>query len=201
DPSPFNTAPGVNILASVPPSDGNGGFSMGKLTIQTGTSMACPYVSDNAGKPITNESEAFASPHEMGAGEVSPSHPGLVYETNTTDYLNFLCYFGYNTTVLRSMVDLKFTFPANSSEDIISDINYPSISIAELRGALTITRTVTNVGHQNSNYTVKIVFGSSVSLETTFDGKAATTKGYKFGSVTWSDGRHLVRLVFAVNVI
>ncbi|KAI3863942.1 hypothetical protein MKW98_031534 [Papaver atlanticum] len=188
---PDLTAPGVNILASVQPSDGNGGFSMGnstQLAIQTGTSMACPHVSgavahmislrpkwtpsmlrsalmttaiitNNAGKPITNESEAFASPHEMGAGEVSPSralHPGLVYETSTTDYLNFLCYFGYNTTVLRSMVDLKFTCPANSSEDLISDINYPSISIAKLRGARTITRTVTNVGRRNSNYTVKI---------------------------------------------
>ncbi|KAI3948103.1 hypothetical protein MKX01_014702 [Papaver californicum] len=251
---PDLAAPGVGILASWPPIDDNGDFTMGKPTgfsMATGTSQACPHVSgaaaymisvrpkwtpsmirsalmttatitNNAGNPKTNETEAFASPHEMGAGEISPSralHPGLVFETISTDYLNFLCYFGYETKLLRSMLDRKFTCPADSSEDLISDINYPSISISKLQEDRTITRTVTNVGHRNSTYSVKIdspddlvvrvspemlVFSPEhrkASFDVSFDGKGATTKGYKFGSVTWSDGRHLVRLVFAVNVI
>ncbi|KAI3841758.1 hypothetical protein MKX03_035627, partial [Papaver bracteatum] len=180
-------------------------------------------ITNNAGNPIANGTDAFASPHEMGAGQMNPNgalHPGLVYETNTTDYLNFFCYFGYETRLLRSMFDRKFTCPTNSSEDLISDINFPSISIGKLQGARTIiTRTVTNVGNRNSTYNVKInspddlvvrvspetlVFSPEhrkASFEVSFNGKGATSKGYKFGSVTWSDGKHWVRLVFAVNVI
>ncbi|KAI3888122.1 hypothetical protein MKX03_037533 [Papaver bracteatum] len=227
---PDLAAPGVGILASFPPADDiNGDFTMGKPTefsIQSGTSMACPHVSatitNNAGRPIMTETDAFASPHEMGAGQVNPNgalHPGLVYETNTTDYLKYLCYFGYQTKVVRSLFNKKFTCPADSSEDLISDINYPSISIAKLKGARTITRTVTNVGNNNSTYYAKVdspddlvvrvspgklIFSENyrkASFKVSFDGKGATTKGYKFGSVTWSDERHLVRMVFAVNVI
>ncbi|KAI3863945.1 hypothetical protein MKW98_031537 [Papaver atlanticum] len=222
-----------------------------EFAIKSGTSMACPHVSgasaymksvrpkwtpsmirsafmttatitSNAGRPIMTETDAFASPHEMGVGQMNPNsalHPGLIYETNTADYLKYLCYFGYQTKQVRSLFDPKFTCPADSSEDLISDINYPSISIAKLQGARTITRTVTNVGNKNSTYYAKVdspddlvvrvspskfVFSENyrkTSFEVSFDGKGATTKGYKFGSVTWSDGRHLVRLVFAVNVI
>ncbi|KAI3912560.1 hypothetical protein MKW92_018821 [Papaver armeniacum] len=222
-----------------------------EFSILSGTSMACPHVSgaaaymksvrpkwtpsmirsafmttatitNNAGRPIMTETDAFASPHEMGAGQVNPNgalHPGLVYETNKTDYLKYLCYFGYQTKVVRSLFDPKFTCPTDSSEDLISDINYPSISIAKLQSARTITRTVTNVGDKNSMYYAKIaspddlvvrvspsklVFSENyrkASFKVSFDGKGATTKGYKFGSVTWSDGTHLVRTVFAVNVI
>ncbi|KAI3888117.1 hypothetical protein MKX03_037528 [Papaver bracteatum] len=216
---PDLAAPGVGILAAWPPTNDDGDFTMGK---PTGFAMATATITNNAGNPIANGTDAFASPHEMGAGQMNPNgalHPGLVYETNTTDYLNFLCYFGYETKLLRSMFDRKFTCPANSSEDLISDINFPSISIGKLQGARTITRTVTNVGNRNSTYNVKInspddlvvrvspetlVFSPKhrkASFEVSFDGKGATSKGYKFGSVTWSDGKHWVRLVFAVNVI
>ncbi|KAI3863947.1 hypothetical protein MKW98_031539, partial [Papaver atlanticum] len=81
-------------------------------------------ITDNAGRPIMTENDAFASPHEMGAGKVNPNgalHPGLVYETNTTYYLKYLCYFGYQTKVVRSLFDPKFTCPTNSLEDLISD--------------------------------------------------------------------------------
>ncbi|KAG9444244.1 hypothetical protein H6P81_015584 [Aristolochia fimbriata] len=224
-----------------------------KFGIRSGTSMACPHVAgaaafvksqrpnwtpsmiksalmttaittDNMRKRLTNSSAAYASPHEMGAGEISPLkalNPGLVYETTTEDYLNFLCYYGYKEKLVRSISGIAYSCPRNSSEDLIPDINYPSISVARLdsrRPDETITRTLTNVGPVDRTYAVsltdpagliakvspeKLVFSEGtkrLSYRVTFSGKGAK-RGYGFGSVTWSDGAHLVRTVFAANVV
>ncbi|RRT33063.1 hypothetical protein B296_00050178 [Ensete ventricosum] len=69
--------------------------------------------------------------------------------------------------------------PHNASPDLISNVNYPSISIAKLGGKQT---------------------ARTASYQVTFDAKAAS-KGYGYGSITWSDGAHSVRTVFAVNVM
>lgn len=78
-------------------------------------------------------------------------------------------------------------------------------------------RVVTNVGPTNATYVAavnaggglvvrvaprKLVFGEGVKkagFKVLFDGKQAL-KGYHFGDVTWFDGSHVVRIVFAVNV-
>ncbi|OVA13808.1 Peptidase S8/S53 domain [Macleaya cordata] len=227
-----------------------------KFALKSGTSMACPHVagaaafiksvhrdwstsmiksalmttaitSNNIGKPLTNTSDAFASPHEMGAGEINPLralNPGLIYQTTTKDYLYFLCYYGYKQKIIRSISGTNFTCPSNSLEDFISDLNYPSISISKLeqhRSVRTVMRTVTNVGSKNATYIAKIdsprtaglivkvspeklAFTDKGSMEASFKVSfydKGSTKGYKFGYVTWSDGVHFVRTVFAVNVV
>lgn len=176
------------------------------------------------GKPLTKGSGNPANPHEMGAGEISPLkalHPGLVFETTATDYLRFLCYYGYSERDIRSISNTNFSCPSNSIKDLISDINYPSISIANLSrnqtAAKTIQRTVTNVGLSNATYIAKVyapvglvvdvfphklVFLKGVtklSYNVSFFGKEASS-GYNFGSLTWFDGRHSVRTVFTVKV-
>lgn len=178
---------------------------------------------NNLRKPLTNSSNHIADPHEIGVGEINPVkalYPGLVFETNIKDYLRFLCYFGYSQKKVRSMFKTNFDCPKNSSEDLISNINYPSISISTLKRQQkpkVITRTVTNVGSPNATYTAKVrspeglvvkvipnklVFSESVqriTYKVSFYGKEANG-GYNFGSLTWLDGHHYVHTVFAVKV-
>ncbi|KAK6934037.1 Peptidase S8 propeptide/proteinase inhibitor I9 [Dillenia turbinata] len=179
--------------------------------------------SNNIEKPLTNSTNGFANPHDMGAGELSPLkalNPGLVYETTAKDYLYFLCYYGYPENKVRAMSKLNFSCPKSSSEDLISNINYPSISIGHLsrnQGGRTIKRTLTNVALQNSTYIAliqspkgllvkvspkKITYREGIrkaSFKATFYGRDAQ-KGYNFGTITWFDGLHHVRTIFAVNV-
>ncbi|KAJ4830132.1 hypothetical protein Tsubulata_006751 [Turnera subulata] len=185
--------------------------------------MTTATIYDNTGKPLTNSSHQFANPHEMGAGEINPLkalNPGLVFETTTEDYLKFLCYYGYTEKNIRSMSNTNFNCPKNSFDRLISNINYPSISIGKLdrhNPAQMIKRTVTNVGSSNATYIAsvhapvglvvkvlprRIVFTEGlrrVPFNVLFNGKDASG-GYNFGYVTLVDGRHSVRLPFAVNI-
>ncbi|KAL1346471.1 hypothetical protein HN51_020121 [Arachis hypogaea] len=219
--------------------------------IMSGTSMACPHVTgaaafiksvhrmwtpsmiksalmttattyNNLRKHVTNSSNLFSSPHEMGVGEIDPLralNPGLVFKTELEDYLKFLCYYGYSKKNIRSMSKNNFNCPRNCSEDLISNINYPSISIKTLgrhQKAKVVTRTVTNVGPTNSTYIAKVqapkgmvikvtpnklVFYGGIqkrSYQVSFYNNDAQG-GYNFGSITWLDGKHYVHTIFAVN--
>lgn len=185
--------------------------------------MHAATMHDNMGKLMTNSTGNYANPHEMGAGEINPLkalNPGLVFQTTTKDYLRFLCYYGYSEKNIRSMSKTNFLCPKNSIDNLISNVNYPSISITNLdrHGPVrTVGRTATNVGSPNATYISrvnapsglavkvfpeKLVFVKGVkrvSFRVSFYGKQASN-GYNFGSITWSDNRHSVRMMFAVNV-
>ncbi|XP_060169083.1 CO(2)-response secreted protease-like [Lycium barbarum] len=198
-------------------------FSMIKSAI-----MTTATISNNLGNPLTNTSSLHASPHEIGAGELNPIkalNPGLVFETTMNDYYNFLCYYGYKEKELRLVVSKKNNFdcPRNANttkKELISHINYPSISVEKLKqnqGVMRVKRVVTNVGSPYATYTSsviappglvvnvyprKIAFVKGIkkaSFEVSFDGKKASM-GYNFGIITWSDGSHKVQMVYAVNV-
>ncbi|XP_004308189.1 PREDICTED: CO(2)-response secreted protease-like [Fragaria vesca subsp. vesca] len=185
--------------------------------------MTTATMYNNMKKPLINSTNNYANPHEVGVGEINPIkalNPGLVFETITENYLEFLCYYGYKEKDIRLMSNTKFNCPKVSTEKLISNINYPSISVSKLnrhQPVMTIKRTATNVGAPNSTYIAKvnapvglvvkvlpekIVFAEGVrkvSFQVSFYGKEAPT-GYSFGSITWFDGRHSVNTVFSVNV-
>ncbi|KAL5220148.1 hypothetical protein ABZP36_024861 [Zizania latifolia] len=162
----------------------------------------------------------------MGAGEISPLRalsPGLVFDTTTRDYLNFLCFYGYKEQLVRKLSGVTgFACPLGGpSPDLIAaGVNYPSISVPRLFAGKTVTvaRTAMNVGPSNATYaaavdapqglTVKVsperlVFSrrwTAATYQVSF-ASAGASKGYVHGAVTWSDGAHSVRTPFAVNVV
>lgn len=181
---------------------------------------------NNLKAPITTTSGSIATPYDFGAGEISataPLQPGLVYETTELDYLNFLCYYGYNVSIIKSMatsVPDDFTCPKESTVDLISTINYPSIAISSFKGkeGRNVSRTVTNVAGDNETiYAVTVeapqglnvkVFpdklqftksGQKLSYQVTFSSALSSLKEDVFGSITWSNGNYKVRSPFAVS--
>ncbi|PHT30762.1 hypothetical protein CQW23_29682 [Capsicum baccatum] len=108
--------------------------------------------------------EYLATPYDFGAGVATmygPLKPGLVYETEITDYLQFLCSTGYNTSTIKLILKTlpnNFSCRANSSDDSVSSMNYPSIavSLSKERETKKVTRTLTRIGDEESLYTATI---------------------------------------------
>ncbi|KAH0990639.1 hypothetical protein GBA52_002122 [Prunus armeniaca] len=182
---------------------------------------------DNLGAPITTDSNSTATPYDYGAGEVrttGPLQPGLVYETDTIDYLNYLCYYGYNISQIKTIARTapkEFACPKDSNADYISNINYPSIAISNFNGKETknVSRRVTNVagdGETVFTATVDAPTGLSVtvipdklefsknnqklSYQVVFSSTTSSPKGDMFGSLTWTNGKNKVRSPFVVSI-
>ncbi|XP_019153349.1 PREDICTED: CO(2)-response secreted protease-like [Ipomoea nil] len=187
--------------------------------------MTTAMQTNNLNAPITTTDGAIATPYDIGAGELNPTaalNPGLVYETEIADYLHFLCATGYNTSQIRlisSTVPKGFKCPKKLTQDVISGINYPSIAVSNLKEGepKAITRTVSNVGSEESVYTAtiealadievsltpnKLVFTNQVkklSYTVTFTASSSLETNI-FGSITWTSGKYKVRSPIVVNV-
>ncbi|KAI9115827.1 hypothetical protein K1719_013496 [Acacia pycnantha] len=144
--------------------------------------------------------------------------PGLVYDLNTDDYLNFLCAHGYNQTQIMLFSKSPYSCPESFT---IADFNYPSISVPNLAGnqSVTVTRTLTNVGDPGTySVHVKAPHGVHVLVEPSLlkfekAGEKKTFKvilkwigeddfsDYVFGEMWWSDGKHKVKSPIVVKHI
>ncbi|KAF9667191.1 hypothetical protein SADUNF_Sadunf16G0307300 [Salix dunnii] len=206
----------------------------------SGTSMSCPHVpgivglfraihpdwsptaiksaimttaktKSNSKKRILDVDGQLATPFAYGARHVNPNlaaNPGLVYDTNVIDYLNFLCAHGYNSTFILEFSGVPYKCPEKAS---LAEFNYPSISVPDLNGPVTITRRVKNV-EAPGTYTVKVKAPPKVSVvvePSSLEFKKAgeekkfmvtfkpvmngMLKDYTFGHLTWSDsnGHHV----------
>ncbi|CAH8388464.1 unnamed protein product [Eruca vesicaria subsp. sativa] len=172
-----------------------------------------------SGEPIFAEgsNKKLADPFDYGGGLVNPERaakPGLVYDMGIQDYINYICSAGYNDSSISGISRIigkktKCPIPKPS----ILDINLPSITIPNLEQEVTLTRTVTNVGPIKSVYRAVIesplgitltvnpttlVFSSEDKKVLSFTVKAKTSHkvntGYLFGSLTWTDGVHDVKI-------
>ncbi|XP_057505520.1 subtilisin-like protease SBT5.3 [Actinidia eriantha] len=213
----------------------------------SGTSMSCPHISgivgllktlypswspaairsaimttakiqDNIKEPLINASYFKATPFSYGAGHVQPNRamdPGLVYDLAADDYLNFLCTLGYNQTQITIFSESPYTCRNLIS---LANFNYPSITVPNLNGSVTVTRTVKNVGSPGT-YRVRVQnpdgvsvsvkpeslkfkkVGEEKSFKVTMKVEEAykASRGYVFGQLTWADGKHYVRSPIVVK--
>ncbi|WOL19204.1 subtilisin-like protease SBT5.3 isoform X4 [Canna indica] len=181
--------------------------------------MTTARTRDNTKTPMKDVNLVKATPLDYGAGHVRPNRavdPGLLYDMSVTDYVNFLCTRGYNSSGIAAFVGKHYRCPAKPIR--IENMNYPSIAVPNLTGSLTVSRTVKNVGSAPATYraTVRAPYGVSVRLkpavlrfekvgeEKTFrlrlrSSNASVGVGYVFGGMTWTDGKHYVRSPLAVN--
>ncbi|VVB12184.1 unnamed protein product [Arabis nemorensis] len=174
-----------------------------------------------SGEPIfaQGSDKKLADPFDYGGGLVNPekaAKPGLVYDMGIKDYINYMCSAGYNDSSISRVLGKKTK--CQTPKPSILDINLPSITIPNLENEVTLTRTVTNVGPIKSVYRAVIepplgitltvnpttlVFNSAAKRVLTFSVKAKTShkvnNGYFFGSLTWTDGVHDVKIPVSVK--
>jgi hypothetical protein len=228
---PDVAAPGVGILAGetlFPNANAGGGQYFQLLS---GTSMASPHVAGvfallkqkhpdwtpamaRSALMTTarrNLRESFgddsADPFDIGAGFIRPERaldPGLAYDAGFLDYLAFLCGAENQIPVVSaSTCDLLV---ANDFSLDSSDLNLPSIGVADLVGVQTVRRTVTNVDNEKKHYhasvkapagidvevspaEIHLKKGESATYEVTFTAKkGAISDAWAFGSLTWQEG-------------
>lgn len=179
--------------------------------------MAKSAIMTTAYQAVTKEDGSTpADPFDFGAGHVDPNKavdPGLVYNAGWNDYLAYLCAVDPSWVSPATCSSLK---GAGYSLDP-SQMNIPSIAIGELAGIETVKRTVTSVFKGSATYNAEIEAPAGVEVEVvpssftltygmkqSFDvaftvTDAAVLNEFSFGSLTWSDGTHIVRIPIAVK--
>ncbi|KAK4780667.1 hypothetical protein SAY87_016773 [Trapa incisa] len=182
--------------------------------------MTTAYDKGKDGKPLIDVATGKnATPFDFGAGHVDPKaalDPGLVYDLNADDYLNFLCALNYTPMQINLVARRNATCDAGKTYSV-TDLNYPSFAavfdttqVAGGSSVVKFTRTLTSVSGAGT-YKVFISTDSkevkvSVDPGVLSFGAANEKKSYtvtviassglpgtnSFGRIVWSDGIHTV---------
>ncbi|KAJ9684403.1 hypothetical protein PVL29_016723 [Vitis rotundifolia] len=246
---PDLTAPGVHILAAwspiAPISKVPGDNRIAEYNIVSGTSMACPHATGAAAyiksfhptwSPAAIKSALMTTATPMsarknpeaefayGAGNIDPVravHPGLVYDADEIDFVNFLCGEGYSVQNLR-LVTGDHSVCSKATNGTVWDLNYPSFAVSipyKESIARTFKRSVTNVGLPVSTYKATVIgapkglkinvepnilsftsIGQKLSFVLKVEGRIV--KDMVSASLVWDDGLYKVRspiIVYAVE--
>ncbi|MED6170746.1 hypothetical protein PIB30_034013 [Stylosanthes scabra] len=237
---PDLAAPGVNILAAWSPispiSEVKSDKRLVHYNIISGTSMACPHATAAAAyiksfhsnwSPAMIKSALLTTAIPMsatlnpeaefayGAGLINPikaANPGLVYDINEADYVEFLCQEGIETEKLRILTKDHSSCKKVAKTESVYDLNLPSIALyTNVSSYFTriFHRTVMNVGSATSTYKVKVMCPSFLDIQVRPDTLWFESIGQKksfsviiegsinvaiaSGSLIWDDGTFQVR--------
>jgi subtilisin family serine protease len=238
---PDVSAPGVNILAGMTPEPrtGEGGLPGQLFQSISGTSMAAPHVAGVAAllrqlhptwtpdmiksalvttgtQDVTKEDGSTpADPFDFGGGRILPNSaadPGLTYtDPGFNGYLAFLC--GAEPGVVNPASCTALEGAGFSTDP--SELNLPSIGIAEVVGTQTVHRSVTSVTAGGSNWTATVSVpgfdattpepftlaeGASHEFAITFARTDAEIDTWSFGWLTLTDNRgHVAKSPIALR--
>ncbi|KAL6346023.1 hypothetical protein AAG906_025303 [Vitis piasezkii] len=116
--------------------------------------MTTATILDKNRRSITVDPEGRkGNAFDYGSGFVNPTRvldPGLIYDTEPTDYKAFLCSIGYSEKLLHLITRDNST--CDQTFATASALNYPSITVPNLKDNSSVSRTVTNVGKPRSIY-------------------------------------------------
>ncbi|KAL0899958.1 hypothetical protein Bca101_083919 [Brassica carinata] len=228
---PDITAPGVEILAAysqAPLTDSQSDRRRVKYSVDSGTSMSFPHVAGASAYIKTFHPEwspsmiqsaimTTAWPMSMdqgefayGSGHLDPIKgvdPGLVYDVDKSDHINFLCGMNYTLKMLQLISGDAVTC---TGKKLPKNLNYPSMTARVAPGKpfqVNFSRTVRNVGMRStykaavlgSRFEVR-VFPEALSLNTMHEKKSfeltVSGNGPEDGKMVssqliWSDGVHI----------
>ncbi|KAL4595600.1 hypothetical protein ACB092_12G104100 [Castanea dentata] len=218
---PDITGPGLNILAAWSPVATTTTTERSvDYNIISGTSMSCPHVSAVSAIVKSDPNGTPTTPFDYGSEHISPTgvlNPGLVYDFNSHDIINFLCSTGASPAQLKNLTRelVHCKNPLTPSYNL----NYPSIGVANMNRSLSLYRTVTYYGKDPTVYVASIDYPTGVEVKVT-PAKLKFTKvrekmsfrvdfipfknsngSFVFGSLTWSNGIHRVRSPIGLNVV
>ncbi|XP_016201349.1 subtilisin-like protease SBT3.9 isoform X2 [Arachis ipaensis] len=180
--------------------------------------MTTATILDKQHKPIRRDPDGRrANAFDYGSGFVNPTRvldPGLVYDSQPEDYIDFLCSIGYDKRSLHLVTGDNSTCDGAFKKP--SSLNYPSIAVPNLEDNFSVTRVVTNVGEARSVYKSVVVSPAGVNVTVVPDrlifGRigqkikftlnfkvAAPSKGYTFGFLSWKNGRSQVTTPIVVR--
>ncbi|KAL9327289.1 hypothetical protein ACSQ67_007934 [Phaseolus vulgaris] len=167
---------------------------------------------------IADPEQRRANAFDYGSGFVNPARvldPGLIYDSEPADYVAFLCSLGYDQRSLHQVTRDNST--CDRAFNTASDLNYPSISVPNLKDNFFVTRIVTNVGKARSVYKAvvssppgvrvsvipnRLIFtriGQKMNFTVKFK-ITAPSKGYAFGFLSWRNGRSQVTSPLVVQL-
>ncbi|KAK4409070.1 protein SUPPRESSOR OF K(+) TRANSPORT GROWTH DEFECT 1 [Sesamum angolense] len=160
------------------------------------------------------------SPFDYGSGHINPAaaiDPGLVYDFDTSDIIDFLCSTGATPAQLKNLTGEVMYCRKNPKSSY--DFNYPSIGVSNLRGSISVHRTVTYYGEGPAVYKAEVDHPAGVNVSVTpnelrfekigdkmsfvigFTPYKASNGDFVFGALTWTNGVHVVRSPIGLNIL
>ncbi|KAJ7947973.1 Subtilisin-like protease [Quillaja saponaria] len=160
------------------------------------------------------------TPFDYGSGHINPVaalNPGLIYDFDSQDVIEFLCSTGASPSQLKNLTGelVHCQNPPIPSYNF----NYPSIGVSNLTGSLSVYRTVTYYGNYPTVYVasidqpagVKVTVtpaelkfaktGEKMSFRMHFTPFKNSNGAFVFGALTWKNGIHSVRSPIGLNVL